>query len=97
MKRLWAPFLLACALLLAQLGAAGHALSHYGPGEDKERPHGVCQLCVAYAGLDQGASAAATPLPCLPTWIAPATSLAAGHACTAPVAYRSRAPPLLAA
>jgi len=96
MKRDYAAFLLALALLLAQLGGASHALSHYGHAEDKERPHSVCQLCIAYAALDQGRAAFVNlPLPAGDN-IVPATVVLHGCRSLVAVVYRSRAPPFLA-
>lgn len=48
-------FLLSIALLLGQLGGIAHAASHYQE-DGKGRPHSVCELCVAYAALDAGAT-----------------------------------------
>lgn len=87
-----ASFLLSLALLFGQLGSFTHAASHLAES-DKERPHAVCELCVAYAAFDAAAAPTAlashaegaSPTPC--AGVAPAAGIA-----SAPP-YFSRAPP----
>jgi hypothetical protein len=55
-----ASFLLSLALLFGQLGSFAHAASHLTES-DKERPHTVCELCVAYAAFDAAATPTALP------------------------------------
>ncbi len=84
--------LLIAALLLGQLGAALHGLSHVQ--EDQDRPHAACELCTAYAALDHAAAAAAPGLPAAGADLAPEARPASGFERAAAPPYRSRAPPV---
>ncbi|MFN3398354.1 MAG: hypothetical protein ACK4ZS_07450 [Sulfurimicrobium sp.] len=69
-SRLLLFLLLAFALLLAQQGAAMHALSHLAEPlpshsqQDKHLPHSpACEKCVAYAGVGSAVAASGLALP----------------------------------
>ena len=64
-KRFFSHFLLALLLLLAQQGAAVHALSHLAESvpahsqQDKNPPHSpACDKCIAYAEVGGGVHSA---------------------------------------
>jgi len=91
--RLYRLLFLALALLAAQVGSLAHGVGHHG---DQDKPHGACQLCAAYADFEHGA----TPQIALPTLPeselpSPETPYLALTVQTR-LAFRARAPPLLA-
>lgn len=103
LTRLFRTGLLAFALLLAQHGAAWHAVSHYASdassGQSDKKPlhtSDACEKCIVFAQL--GAAAAATPTQDLPraVSIAPAAGDALFSRTQFVPLYRSRAPPVLA-
>ncbi len=91
-------------LPVAQLAAAAHALSHVRPasaGDESQpqAPHLVhCDLCLTAAAIGGAAPAAAVAIvfaPTLPSEL-PAGFIAAPRSVATVLAYRSRAPPVLA-
>lgn len=92
--------LLAFALLIAQQGAALHALSHLTEPlpsqsqQDKHLPHSsACEKCVAYAGIGSALAASALAIPPLIVADAQFESAAAAYLPQTSPHYRSRAPP----
>ncbi|MEW5771550.1 MAG: hypothetical protein AB1831_14455 [Pseudomonadota bacterium] len=95
LRRHLIALLVGLALLIGQLGGFAHAASHLKEG-DKDRPHTVCELCVAYAALDAGAAAHVPPVTGEATQIAPDAPLPTGTGTASLPPYASRAPPSLA-
>lgn len=91
-SRHFIALLLSLALLLGQLGGIAHAASHL-QGDSKDRPHGACELCVAYAALDAGATSGSAAFHAQACHFAPeaAVWLPVGNVTLPP--YASRAPP----
>ncbi len=91
-------------LPVAQLAAAAHALSHARPASTSDEshpqaPHLVhCDLCLTAAAIGGAAPAAAVATFVAPTWPSslPAGFVAAPRSVATVLAYRSRAPPVLA-
>lgn len=98
------PFLfawLAFLLLFAQQGAATHALSHLAENrpaqQEKQLPHSpVCDKCVVYAGIGQGATSSLVPFEFTPPAVEQVQVPAPAFRSETPSHYRSRAPPVLA-
>ena len=91
------PVLLALLLLLAQLGASAHALSHLQKQPDADSTVTVCQWCVAYASLDgptppRDASPRALEAPRL---LPPPVATTRFCGVRQRLAYRSQAPPFV--
>ncbi len=102
-RRLFFHALLALLLLLAQQGAALHALSHLTEtvpahaGQEKSLPHSpVCDKCVAYAEIGGGVHSAPLVFHAVGTHFAPPPMARSGHTFQTLRAYSSRAPPSLA-
>lgn len=95
--------LLAFALLLAQQGAAWHAVSHLASDpassqHDKKPLHSSdqCEKCIVFAQM--GAAAASTPAQDLPQFkaVAPQADAPPAYRSQFVLLYHSRAPPVLA-
>lgn len=87
---------LAMLLVLAQIGAISHALSHLADGSDGGPPGGVCEWCVACTHLTDAAPGADAARIAPPQGLTPAPIAETG--CTGipcRLAYRSQAPPRL--
>ncbi len=99
--RRFLPLLLATLLVVLQMGAVLHALSHLADAGRPDSPtlpqHAVCAVCVAYAGTD-GALATATPSLSFDVARASAPVSTRPFAALPPLAlpYQVRAPPALA-
>jgi len=93
---------LAFALLVAQQGAALHALSHFADGvpgqsqQGKHLPHSpACDKCVVYADIGS-AAASSPPIFAAPeTLFIPVAVLSLLFPSSPLYSYRSRAPPRL--
>ncbi len=83
--------LLVVALLLGQLGALAHGVSHIR--DDGYAPHPACEWCLGYAGLDHGIGSTHVDIAVVRAefiaYLAPL--LPSGR--SAPPPYLSRAPP----
>jgi len=103
LRRLSLALLLPLLMLLAQQGAAWHALGHLGapastsnaPSDDDESlaQHGLCLSCLAFAGVDSAHATSAVADPLLEfshAWVA--AELARPRPADAPSA-QSRGPP----
>jgi len=102
-RRLFFHALLAMLLLLAQQGAALHALSHLTEivpahsGQDKNLPHSpVCDKCIAYAEIGGGVHSAPLVFHGVDTHFAPSPAACSEPSSRTLRAYSSRAPPSLA-
>jgi len=102
-RRLFFHALLALLLLLAQQGAALHALSHLTEivpahaGQDKNLPHSpVCDKCVAYAEIGGGVHSAPLVFHAVDTRFVQSPTACSEFSSRTLRAYSSRAPPCLA-
>lgn len=90
------PVLLALLLLVAQLGASAHSLTHLKSQPEGGVPAAACEWCHAYSSLD-GPVPPAAPAPILkapPPAHVPGPS-ADFHGVPQRLAYRSQAPPFV--
>lgn len=95
--------LLAFLLLFAQQGGLLHGVGHladYSPARQQQEQHPhpgeVCDECLAYAGIGSAVSSTALPALSFVSSCLPADALPAAFSTAPQLAYRSRAPPLLA-
>jgi hypothetical protein len=95
-RRIVRSLLLAVLLLMAQIGASAHRLSHLGDEPDSDAAGTTCAWCSAYAtSLDGAAPDAPAPrlVPRQPGVSAPVEPAAPIRLRLA-LAYRSQAPPV---
>jgi hypothetical protein len=90
------PVLLALLLLVAQLGASAHSLTHAQSQPDGSVPAAACEWCHAYSSLD-GPAPAAAPAGIVKARPPAHPLIASADFCGLPqrLAYRSQAPPFV--
>ena len=93
-RRTIRSLLLAVLLLVAQVGAAAHELSHLGDRPDSDLVRGTCVWCPAFAGLTGAPPHAPAPHPVPAARVEPAAAEpVAPILLRLALAYRSQAPP----
>ena len=102
-RRLFFHALLALLLLLAQQGAALHAISHLTEivsthsGQDKNLPHSpACDKCIAYAEVGGGVHSVPLVFHGVDTHFAQSPTVCSEPSSRTLRAYSSRGPPSLA-
>jgi hypothetical protein len=99
-RRGFAYFVLAFALLFAQQGGIAHELSHFARDasqSEKQLPHSkACGQCVSYSQVDAGAVSQAVPFALPEAGGASYVFRGVAYSAQRSFSYRSRAPPALA-